>query len=94
MRTRVTRALTGAVLALLLLPAPAVAEPVAEDTPVVAAEREGDKHQFPLDLETPYGIFGLFLIICLAAAGIFGLVTAVKNLRGERPQADGSWRWR
>jgi hypothetical protein len=54
---------------------------------------EGDKPiVFPLDLDTPYGIFGMFLILSAVAAGVLGLVNAVKNLRGERDQADGSWR--
>lgn len=48
--------------------------------------------QFPLDLETPYGLFGMFLILSALAAVGLGLLNAVKNVRGERPKADGSWR--
>lgn len=100
MRSKTSRVLAAVCAALVIFGAPAAAVPTATlaagdtaETLIVAAEG-GEKHQFPLDLETPYGIFGAFLLICLILAGVFGLINAVKQLRGDRPQSDGSWRWR
>lgn len=95
-------ALVAAALAAAPALAPAAAEPtasvVAQEEPVdepaeapEQAERERPI-QLPLDLETPYGAFGAFLILCLIAAGALALRNAIHQLRGERSQADGSWR--
>jgi hypothetical protein len=61
---------------------------------VEEGEEEGRPIVFPLDLETPYGAFGAFLIICLIVGVGLGLRNAIVQLRGDRPQSDGSWRAR
>jgi hypothetical protein len=99
MRSKKAHVLAAVCAALVLFGAPAAAAPTAVavgdtlEASVVAAEG-GEKHQFPLDLETPYGVFGAFLLICLIVGTVFGIINAVRQLRGDRPQADGSWRWR
>lgn len=67
----------------------------AEDAPAGDTEHGDDgKSPLPLDLTDPYGWFGAFLIIILLGGGGFALHNARVQLRGERDQADGSWRWR
>lgn len=62
--------------------------------PALGAEEGERPIVFPLDLETPYGAFGAFLIVCLLVAVALGIRNAFQQLRGDRPQSDGSWRAR
>ncbi len=72
-------------------------EAPAEDTTVEedeGAAEDGHKRPLPIDLTDPQGIFGAFLLLGMLAAAGLGLRNALVQLRGDRPQADGSWRWR
>ncbi len=44
--------------------------------------------------ETPRDQFGLVLFGALGAIALGGMVTANRQLKGRRPQADGEFRWR
>ena len=57
-------------------------------------EEEGGsgKIKLPLDLEDRQDLLGLVLLAVVAAAAGLALMGAVKQLRGERSQADGTWR--
>lgn len=73
--------LTGTLLVGMLLAAPAW-----------AAEGAGEgKIQLPA---TPRDRVGLFLIGFTVLAGLLALWNARKQLRGERKQASGEFRWR
>lgn len=81
----VTRAvtLTCALVLGLLLAAPAwAAENGAEG---------GGKIQLP---STPRDRVGVFLIVAMVIAGALALWNARKQLRGDRKQASGEFRWR
>ncbi len=59
-----------------------------------AEGEEGDdgKSPFPLDLTDPQDILGLFLLGLVGLGIVAASANALKQLRGERSQADGSWR--
>lgn len=78
----VTRSLTllGTILVGLFLAVPAW-----------AAEGGGEKIQLP---STPRDRVGVFLIGFMVIAGLLGLWNARKQLRGDRKQASGEFRWR
>lgn len=80
---------------LITISSVAIATLVVLAGPALGAET-GDNGRivFPLDLETPYGAFGAFLILCLLVATGIGIYNAIQQLRGDRPQSDGSWRSR
>ena len=59
--------------------------------PAWAAETGGGKIQLP---STPRDRVGIFLIGFMVLAGLLGLWNARKQLRGERKQASGEFRWR
>jgi uncharacterized membrane protein YdbT with pleckstrin-like domain len=44
--------------------------------------------------ETPRDRIGLIMIAALLAAGFFAATNARRQLKGERPQATGEFRWR
>ena len=69
---------------------PAESEP-AEELPDDGADDDG-KIRLPLDLEDKQDLLGLLLIGIIALGGAVALMGAVKQLRGDRPQADGTWR--
>jgi hypothetical protein len=71
-----------------------LASEAGSELAVEQGEEEGRPIVFPLDLETPYGAFGAFLILCLIVGIGLGLRNAIAQLRGDRPQSDGSWRAR
>lgn len=79
------------------------AEPPAAEEATPAAEPAGEaeenpggegrqKIQLPIDLRDPQGAVGALLLVLLVVAAALGVRNAVQQLRGERPQADGSWR--
>lgn len=59
--------------------------------PAWAAETGDDKIQLP---STPRDRVGFFLIAFMVLAGLLGLWNARKQLRGDRKQASGEFRWR
>jgi hypothetical protein len=77
--------------ALLLPPAVAVAAPV-EPTPAVLAAAEGHTRR-PL-AESPRDQLALVLYGLLGLATYAGFSTLRRQLRGEREQSDGGFRWR
>lgn len=60
---------------------------------VVVTNEEG-KMVLPLDPTRPRDAVGWGLIAALSLAILLGLVNARKQLRGERGQASGEWRYR
>lgn len=102
---RTTRLLTIVIATLTAVVLVVGAASASPDTAELASEaafelavEEGEEDSrpivFPLDLETPYGAFGAFLILCLIIGAGLGLRNAISQLRGDRPQSDGSWRAR
>lgn len=102
---RIALLLTVAFASVALASAPAVAaddvagaalaaqeEPAEEPAGEAPAEDESEKIQLPLDIETPYGVFGAFLLLCVFIAGAVALRNTAQQMKGDRPQADGSWR--
>lgn len=90
-------ATTFALLLLALGPAPSAADDGAspatatvssEDT-VVLAQTE----RVPL-AETPRDRVGLILLATLAIWGVLAWINMRRQLKGERPQASGEFRWR
>ena len=75
---------------------PAGTESPTEDLPDEGEEDEEEggtrKIKLPLDLEDKQDLLGLGLLVAVAAAAGLALMGAVKQLRGERSQADGTWR--
>jgi hypothetical protein len=90
-RRTVTLALSAALLALAFLAGPALAvdEPTAETT--VESSEEGGRPQVAA---TPRDQLGLLLYAALAVFLIGGVRTVGRQLKGERPQASGEFRWR
>ncbi len=83
------RAAAGVLAAALLLgPTAAVAAPAGA---VLAAAEEHTRR--PL-AESPRDQFALLLYGLLAVGTVVGLGTVRRQLRGEREQADGGFRWR
>ena len=72
---------------------PAETASPGEDAPDPGEEDEDDgKIQLPLDLEDKQDLLGLLVLGLTAAAGAVALRGAVKQLRGDHPKADGTWR--
>lgn len=102
---RIALLLTVAVatVAFAFAPAGAVDDTVgatfaAQEEPAEAPDEEApsgaesEKIQLPLDIESPYGVFGAFLLLCVFIAGAVAVRNAAVQTKGGRPQADGSWR--
>lgn len=103
---RLLRALAAAAAATMLAAGPVWATEAEEPTPEATAEEapaEGeageeeheagsDKIELPLGFESPYELVGWGLLALTGLAGAAALATAYKQLKGRRPQADGSWR--
>lgn len=83
------RAAAGA-LAAVLIAAPAVAAAAPADVAVLAAE---ERTRRPL-AESPRDQLALVLLGLLGLATVAGFGTLRRQLRGEREQADGGFRWR
>ena len=87
-----------ALLALVLLAVPALAvdddaaPALAAEQPVGEEEAEGDGR---IQLaETPRDRLGLVLVATLFVGGGLAAANARRQLKGERPQATGEFRWR
>lgn len=80
----------GAALAAALLMAPTVAAAAPADAAVLAAE---EHERRPL-AETPRDQLALVLYGLLGLATVAGFGTLRRQLRGEREQSDGEFRWR
>jgi hypothetical protein len=95
-RARASRLLAATALALSLSAAPALAaeDPVAEDGEAISdegAEEEGGKIQLA---DTPRDRVGLIVLGFLGAITVGAALTTNRQLKGERPQATGEFRWR
>ncbi len=95
LRARVGRLAAATVLGLTLSAAPALAaEDVVSEGGEEAAEAEaegGGKIQLA---EGPRDRVGLIVLGFLGAITVGGGITAARQLRGQRPQASGEFRWR
>lgn len=97
-RARTSRLLAATAIAVSLSAAPALAaeDPVAEDgTEIVdedaAEEEEAGKIQLA---ETPRDRVGLIVLGFLGVITVGAAMTTSRQLKGERPQATGEFRWR
>jgi hypothetical protein len=76
-------------------PAEEPAEVEADDEAEVEADDEADDENGKIALaETPRDRIGLILLGALLAGGWFASTNARRQLKGERPQASGEFRWR
>ncbi len=60
--------------------------------PALAAETSGEKSQ--VIMRSPHHVVGSFILLAVALMVALAVGNAVKQLRGERRQADGKFRWR
>jgi hypothetical protein len=91
-RTRLGSLALVALLALTLLAVPALAVDDPVDGAVVETV-EGDEGR-PALAETPRDRVGLLLLTALVVGGGLALANGRRQLKGERPQASGEFRWR
>ncbi len=85
----------GACLVLLVVPVAAEEEPV-DDAPVeepAAEEADDEGGRIPI-AETPRDRIGLILLGALIIGGGAAAANARRQMKGERPQATGEFRWR
>lgn len=95
------RARRGAVVAVALSGLVALSPVAAHARPAglvvaAAAEEEGEGEapaRRPI-AETPRDVFALTMLASLVGAAVIGTANARRQLRGERPSADGRFRWR
>lgn len=80
--------------ALTLAPAAALAAPSTGAAPLVVAAEESEAPGRRPIAETPRDALGLLVLAALLAATALGTANARRQLRGERPEADGRFRWR
>ena len=100
--TRVTMLLSALAVAFLLLLSPAAATEAgggegggAETTQTEeGGGGEGDERNKIQLAETPSEWVGIVLIIFLGLGVLLALDNARRQLKGERKQATGEWRWR
>lgn len=85
---RLTTTAAAAALATALTVGPVFA---VEDEVEPAPVDEGGRIEL---VETQRDRLGLLLLTGLVVAGGFGLANARRQLKGERPQASGEFRWR
>ncbi|MEX0836280.1 MAG: hypothetical protein WD010_09330 [Nitriliruptor sp.] len=96
LRARATRLLAASVVTLSLSAAPAVAaeDNVAEDGGAIEAEGDEEESGKIQVAETPRDRVGLIVLGFLGAITVGGAITSRRQLKGERPQASGEFRWR
>lgn len=87
---KLTTTAAAALLASTLAVGPVFA---VEDDPAPAPVAEDDGGRIQL-VEEPRDLFALLLVGGLLAAGGLGIANARRQLKGERPQATGEFRWR
>lgn len=96
---KLTLLMAAAVVAVALAAGPTVgAEDAPEQTPEQTSEQapageEDEGHRRPI-AETPRDRLGLLLLGSMVAGGGLAWINARRQLRGERPQASGDFRWR
>jgi hypothetical protein len=100
---RITLIITTAVAAFALMAVPALADAdsgasavlAVEDAPVDEQEpaANDDDHRIGL-VDTPRDRFGLLLLGVLVIGGGAAVINARRQLKGEREQATGEFRWR
>ncbi|GEM_PF-1824088 len=100
---RSTVVVSAALAALLLMVGPALATDVdltaaldlaVEEPPADEAPATGDDdHRIGL-VDTPRDRFGLLMLVVLLVGGGAALINARRQLKGEREQATGEFRWR
>jgi hypothetical protein len=86
---KLTTTAAAALLALALSVGPVFA--VEEEPAEAPAQEEGGRIVL---VEEPRDAIALVLFGALLAAGGLGLMNARRQLKGERPQASGEFRWR
>lgn len=86
--TRLLVLVSAVLTALLLVAAPAAA---TEGGGGGAGDGEREKIELP---SQPRDQVGLIIIIMLGAGALLALDNARRQLKGERKQASGEWRWR
>lgn len=87
LKRKLALTLTAAITAVGLLAGPAIA---SDD--VLAVSEDGD-HRIAL-ADTPRDRLGLLLLGALFGGGGLAFVNARRQLKGERDQATGEFRWR
>lgn len=81
-----------ALLALTLLAVPALAvDDPGDGTVVETVEEEGGRRALA---DNPRDRVGLLLLTALVVGGGLALANGRRQLKGERPQASGEFRWR
>jgi hypothetical protein len=92
-RTRLGLLALVALLALTLLAVPvlAVDEPVDDGGIETVVEDESGRRALA---DNPRDRLGLLLLTALVVAGGLALANGRRQLKGERPQASGEFRWR
>jgi hypothetical protein len=60
--------------------------------PVLATEAPDEKSQ--LIMRSPHHVVGSIILLIVGVLLVMAFTNAVRQLRGERRQADGRFRWR
>jgi hypothetical protein len=90
---KLTLLVGAAMLSLALVAGPAFAVEGEADTTTTEAPAEEDSGRIQLT-ETPRDRVGLLLLGALVVGGGLAWANARRQLKGERPQATGEFRWR
>lgn len=89
---KLTLLVGAATLALALVAGPALAaEDAPEETPTTEQSEEDGRIALA---DTPRDRLGLLLLIALIGGGGFAFAGMRRQLKGERSQASGEFRWR
>jgi hypothetical protein len=82
-------------LALLLAPAtPALADGATDENATAALVLAAEERERRPIAPTQRDQFGLLLYTLMALSVVAGVATMRRQLKGERPQTDGEFRWR